>query len=68
MGEKQNQPLQLSFNAWLKVDFQGSLVTSDGSLILVRELDEPLELSELVQQHLTDPRGRNTQLQLADLL
>jgi len=24
MGEKQNQPLQLSFNASLKVDFQGS--------------------------------------------
>jgi hypothetical protein len=24
MGEKQNQPFQLSFNASLKVDFQGS--------------------------------------------
>ena len=39
MGEKQNQPFQLSFNASLKVDFQGSPVTSDGGLILVRELD-----------------------------
>ena len=68
MSEQQNQPFQVSFNASLKVDFQGSRVTSDGGLILVRELDEPLELSELVQQHLTDPRGRNTQLQLADLL
>ncbi len=38
MGEKQNQPFQLSFNASLKVDFQGSRVTSDGGLILVREL------------------------------
>jgi hypothetical protein len=37
-------------------------------LILVRELDERLGLSELVQQHLTDPRGKNTQLPLADLL
>lgn len=27
MGEKQNQPFQLSFNASLKVDFQGSRVT-----------------------------------------
>ena len=26
--------------AALKVDFQGSLVTSDGGLILIRELDE----------------------------
>ena len=29
MGEKQNQPFQLSFSASLKVDFQGSRVTSD---------------------------------------
>jgi len=42
MGEKQNQPFQLSFNASLKIDFQGSRVTSDGGLILVRELDERL--------------------------
>jgi hypothetical protein len=35
MGEKQNQPFQLSFNASLKVDFQGSRVTSDGGLILI---------------------------------
>ena len=68
MGEEQNHPFQLSFNASLKVAFQGSRVTSDGGLILVRELDERLRLSELVQQHLTDPRGKNTQLPLADLL
>ena len=42
MGESANQPFQLSFNASLKIDFQGSRVTSDGGLILVRELDERL--------------------------
>lgn len=69
MGEKQNQPFQLSFNASLKVDFQGSRVTSDGGLILVRELDERLGLGELIERHLTDSRrGKNTQLPLADLL
>jgi len=69
MGEKQNQPFQLSFNASLKVDFQGLRVTSGGGLILVRGLDERLGLSELVRQHLTDSRtGQNTQLPLADLL
>jgi len=30
MGERQNGPFQLSFNSSLKVDFQGSRVTSDG--------------------------------------
>ena len=68
MGEKQNQPFQLTFNASLKIDFQGSRVTSDGGLILVRELDERLGFSELIEQHLTDPRGTNTRLPLADLL
>jgi hypothetical protein len=34
----------------------------------VRELDERLGFSELIQQHLTDSRGKNTQLPLADLL
>jgi len=56
VGEKQNQPFQLSFNASLKVDFQGSRVTSDGCLVLVRELDERLGLSELIEQHLADPQ------------
>ncbi|MGA9060534.1 MAG: hypothetical protein WB341_02605 [Terracidiphilus sp.] len=42
MGEIQKRPFQLSFNASLKVGFQGSRVTSNGGLILVRELDEPL--------------------------
>ncbi len=68
MGEKQNEPFQLSFNASLKVDFQGSRVTSDGGLILVRELDERLGFGELIEQHLNDPRGTNTRLPLADLL
>ena len=68
MGEKQNGPFQLSFNASLKVDFQGSRVTSAGGLILVRELDERLGFGELIEQHLTGPRGTNTPLPLADLL
>jgi hypothetical protein len=68
VGEKQNQSFQLSFNASLKVSFQGSRVTSDGGLILVRELDQRLGFSELIEQQLTDPRGKYTQLPLADLL
>ncbi|HVC89902.1 MAG TPA: IS1380 family transposase [Acidobacteriaceae bacterium] len=69
MGEIQNGPFQLSFNASLRIDFQGSRVTPDGGLVLVRELDERLGLGELIEQHLTDPRrGKNTQFPFADLL
>src|ERR1700722_16828790 len=69
VGERQNRPFQLSFNSSLKVDFQGALVTSDGGLILVRELDERLGLSELMDRHLSDSRrGKNVQLPLSDLL
>jgi hypothetical protein len=48
MGAKQNQPFLLSFNAPLKVDFQGSRVTSDGGLILVRQLDRRLGFGEIL--------------------
>jgi hypothetical protein len=69
VGETQNQPFQLSFNASLKVDFQGSRVTSDGGLILIRELDEQLGLEKLIAEHLSDSReGLNKQFTLADLL
>ena len=68
MGEAQNRPFQLSFNSSLKVDFQGSRVTSDGGLLLVRELDERLGFGELIERHLTDGRGRNSQLPLTDLV
>ena len=68
MGEAQNQPFQLSFNPRLRIEFQGSRVTSDGGLLLVRELDERLGFSELIARHLTDPRGKNVQFPLADLV
>ncbi len=68
MGDAQNQPLQLSFNPKLRIEFQGSRVTSDGGLILVRELDERLGFSDLIAQHITDPRGRNAQFPLTDLV
>ncbi len=68
MGESQGQGFQLSFNWFLRVAFQGSRVTSDGGLILVRELDERLGFSKLIAQHLTDSRGMNTKFALADLV
>jgi hypothetical protein len=69
MGEEQDQPFQFSFNASLKVDFQGLRLTSDAGLILVRELDERLGLEKLIEEHLSDSRqGLNKQFTLSDLL
>jgi hypothetical protein len=51
MGEDEKQGFQLSFNRLLRVGFQRSRVTSDGGLILVWELDEPLGFGELIEQH-----------------
>ena len=49
MGETQTQPFQLSFKASLKINFQGSRVTSDGGLVLARELDEQPGFGELIE-------------------
>jgi hypothetical protein len=49
MGEIQNRTFQLSFNFSLKIDFQGSRVTSAASLLVVRELDENVEDSESIR-------------------
>ena len=69
MGEKENKPFQLTFNGFLKVDFQVSRVTSDGGLILLRELDERLGLGKLIDEHLTDSRqGTNKKFPFVDLV
>ena len=69
MGELQHEAFQFAFNGFLKVAFQGSRVTSDAGLLLVRELDERLGLEALISEHLSDSRqGLNTQFSLADLL
>jgi DDE family transposase len=44
-------------------------MTSDGGLILVRELDERLGLEKLIEEHLSDSRqGLNKPFTLSDLL
>jgi len=69
VGEKESEPFQFTFNGFLKVAFQGSRVTSDAGLILVRELDERLGLEAILTEHLSDSRhGLNTQFPLPDLL
>jgi len=69
VGEKESEPFQFTFNSFLKVAFQGSRVTSDAGLVLVRELDEHPGLEAIIGEHLRDSRhGLNTQFPLPDLL
>jgi len=69
MGDAKSGPVRLSFNPQLRVEFRGATVTSDAGLLLLRELDERLGLSALVERHLADPRtGRNRQFPLPDLV
>jgi hypothetical protein len=69
VGETKKQAFHFSFCSSLEVDFQGSRITSDAGLLLVRELGERLGLGQLIGGNLTDVRrGKNTQLPLSDLL
>jgi len=52
----------------LRVGFQDTRVTSNGGLLLVRELDERLGFGELIHQHLTDCQANNARFSFADLL
>jgi hypothetical protein len=56
-GALQEGPFQLSLSSFLNVDCQSSRVTSDGGLILVRELDGLPRSGEVVDRHLTYPRA-----------
>ena len=68
MGDATSDPIQLSLNSQLRVEFRGATVTSDAGLLLPRALDEQLGLGALIERHLTDPRsGRNRQFPLVDL-
>jgi Transposase DDE domain group 1 len=63
VGETKKQAFHFSFCSSLKVDFQGTQVTSDAGLLLVRELDERLGLGQLIRENLTDARrGKMTRL------
>ena len=49
VGEAPCNPIRLSFNPQLPVEFRGATVTFDAGLLLPRELDEPLGRSALIE-------------------
>ena len=68
-GEPVEDPLQLSFDRRLKLEFHGSNITSDAGLLAYRELDEALGLTASAGTALSDlRRGRNRRHVLTGLL
>ena len=54
MGETRKDALRLDFDHKLKLEFHGTKVTSDGGLLVYRELDDALGLTLAVDSELRD--------------
>jgi hypothetical protein len=58
MGEKQNKPFRLTFNPSSRVDFQGSRVSSDASLVPPVSGKPGAPVAERLLQRLVKTGGR----------
>jgi Transposase DDE domain group 1 len=68
-GETVSGPLRLDFDRRLKLEFHGSVITSDAGLLPYRELDDTLGLTDTGGDMLADARtGRNGRHRLVGLL
>ncbi len=61
MGERQTgAPLGVGFDSSVNIRFVGAQVSSDAGLLVYRELDERLGLTEIAAEELWTPRcGKN---------
>src|SRR6476469_7211395 len=63
------QPLRVTFDRRLKLEFHGARITSDGGLLAYRELDDALGLTTIAVSALAEGRrGRNIRHRLLGLL
>ena len=61
-GESESEGRRLDFDRRVRVEFHGSTISSDGGLLLYRELDDVLGLHELMGEHLLDTRTGHNRL------
>ena len=67
--EAKSGPLRLGFDSSVQLLFRGSAISSDGGLLLHRELDDALGLTDTGAESLADPRtGKNGRHRLAGFL
>src|SRR3954470_3465362 len=63
------EPLRVTFDRRLKLEFHGAKITSDGGLLAYRELDDALGLTAMAASALAEGRrGKNTRHRLLGLL
>ena len=68
-GEEETGPLRLEFDRSVKLTFHGSSIGSDAGLLLHRELDDALGLTDLAANLIADPRtGKNGRHRLTGML
>ena len=61
-GERQSGSGRLGFDRRVRLEFHGSKISSDGGLLLYRELDDVLGLHDLMGEHLQDTRTGHNRL------
>jgi hypothetical protein len=67
--EAESNPLRLQFDCSVKLAFRGSSISSGGGLLLHRELEDALRLTDMAEGLIADPRtGSNGRHRLAGLL
>ncbi|MEM9062655.1 MAG: transposase [Pseudomonadota bacterium] len=68
-GDEESYDLRLQFDRAVKLAFHGSAISSDGGLLLHRELDDALGLTDMAASLVADPRtGRNGRHRLIGFL
>lgn len=69
LGESKKDEYRVNFSSNIKIYFQGTQLSSNGGLLLYRDLDESLSMTKRIGMHLVDHRtGKNIHHALIGLL